>query len=140
MTESISNAGKKREEATSVKENIRKPQPLNCPQCGSTRYNKAGFRYLSDGTAIQRLSCKECGYRFSQPKFSRSNRLQRLSTIHTKSLNLPSSLFYDCQGSYEALSGAPTGQQRPVKPLAAVDNPSKSGLAGATETFSANHA
>jgi hypothetical protein len=56
-----------------------------------------------------------------------------LSTVHTKSLNSPSSLSYDRQGSCEALSGTPTGQQRLVKTLAEVDTPSKSGLAGATE-------
>jgi integrase len=41
---------------------------LRCPQCGSSRTWKSGLRYLKDGTPVQRLLCRSCGYRFSEPK------------------------------------------------------------------------
>lgn len=37
-----------------------------CPQCGSKSLYNDGFRYLSDGTALQRRLCRECAYRFSE--------------------------------------------------------------------------
>ena len=36
-----------------------------CPQCGSKRLYKDGFRYLMDGSTIQRWLCRDCGFRFS---------------------------------------------------------------------------
>jgi integrase len=36
-----------------------------CPECGSASLYRDGFRYLADGTSIQRYLCRECGYRFS---------------------------------------------------------------------------
>ena len=39
---------------------------LVCPECGSTQYFKDGLRYLSDGNAVQRYLCRQCGYRFSE--------------------------------------------------------------------------
>jgi len=41
------------------------PQLL-CPQCGSSKLSKDGFRYLYDGTPVQRLLCRDCDYRFSE--------------------------------------------------------------------------
>jgi integrase/predicted RNA-binding Zn-ribbon protein involved in translation (DUF1610 family) len=38
-----------------------------CPECGSTRIDKAGFRYLVTGSSVQRYQCQKCGYRFSEP-------------------------------------------------------------------------
>jgi len=43
-------------------------QKLCCPECGSNRLYKAGYRYLKDGTPVQRLLCRSCGYRFSERK------------------------------------------------------------------------
>jgi integrase len=37
-----------------------------CPECGSNRIDKAGFRHLADGSPVQRFQCKKCGYRFSK--------------------------------------------------------------------------
>lgn len=45
-------------------------QSLQCPECGSTEVWKAGLRYTSYGE-IQRYVCRDCGYRFSDPEFSR---------------------------------------------------------------------
>ncbi len=39
-----------------------------CPECGSERLYKDGFRHLADGKNIQRYLCRECGYRFSWPR------------------------------------------------------------------------
>jgi len=44
---------------------------LRCPQCGSGRLYRDGFRYLADGKAVQRYRCRDCGYRFSQNKLAR---------------------------------------------------------------------
>ncbi|MDI6847764.1 MAG: tyrosine-type recombinase/integrase [Candidatus Bathyarchaeia archaeon] len=41
---------------------------LTCPECGSKRLFKDGLRYLKDGSTVQRLLCRDCGYRFSQPQ------------------------------------------------------------------------
>jgi integrase len=38
---------------------------ISCPECHGTRLYKAGFRYLADGSSIQRYQCRTCGYRFS---------------------------------------------------------------------------
>jgi len=40
---------------------------LRCPECGSAKLYKDGFRYLTDGTSIQRYLCRDCFYRFSEP-------------------------------------------------------------------------
>ncbi|MGC8999178.1 MAG: IS1/IS1595 family N-terminal zinc-binding domain-containing protein, partial [Candidatus Bathyarchaeia archaeon] len=45
---------------------------LKCPQCGSKRLYRDGLRYLSDGSTVQRWLCRECTYRFTDPKTKRS--------------------------------------------------------------------
>lgn len=68
---------------------------LRCPECGSKRFFKAGFRYLLDGNAAQRWLCRSCGYRFSekgpqgstQPSQKTSDASQHVSIIETQSLN-----------------------------------------------------
>ncbi|MBN1245552.1 hypothetical protein JXA31_08160 [Candidatus Bathyarchaeota archaeon] len=37
-----------------------------CPQCGSKRLYRDGFRYLADGSSVQRWLCRDCSYRFSE--------------------------------------------------------------------------
>jgi integrase len=39
---------------------------LKCPDCGSIRLYRAGLRYLSNGEAVQRWLCRNCGFRFSE--------------------------------------------------------------------------
>jgi len=39
---------------------------LKCPECGSQRLYKDGFRYLKDGSQVQRWLCRDCGFRFSE--------------------------------------------------------------------------
>ena len=43
----------------------------SCPECGSTRLFKDGKRKLSDGSKVQRYLCRDCGYRFTDPKMIR---------------------------------------------------------------------
>ncbi|MEM4143071.1 MAG: tyrosine-type recombinase/integrase [Candidatus Bathyarchaeia archaeon] len=43
---------------------------LRCPECGSERLYRDGMRYLSSGEARQRWLCRNCGYRFSEKRFS----------------------------------------------------------------------
>ncbi len=41
--------------------------PLHpCPQCGSAILYRDGFRYLTDGSSVQRWLCRKCSYRFSE--------------------------------------------------------------------------
>jgi len=83
---------------------------LCCPECGSKKLYKAGFRYTGQGP-IQRLLCRNCGYRFSE-----SNH---------KPLNKPSSIGSNCQVCASSLPGR-------VINLAKVE-PLREGLAGATK-------
>jgi len=39
-----------------------------CPECSSSRIDKAGLRYLANGSSVQRFQCRECGYRFSEKR------------------------------------------------------------------------
>ena len=47
--------------------------PISCPMCGSTRTWKDGLRYVGS-KPTQRYLCRECGYRFSQPKSNKPER------------------------------------------------------------------
>ena len=74
-----------------------------CPQCGSNRLYKDGIRYLLDGSEIQRLLCRNCGYRFSekgsqnsgQPTQKTSDTSQHVSTIDTHSLKGKMDIIYN---------------------------------------------
>jgi len=35
---------------------------LKCPECGSNRLYRDGFRYLADGSQVQRWLCRDCSY------------------------------------------------------------------------------
>jgi integrase len=56
--------------------------PLKCPECGSERLFKDGFRQLPTGEQIQRYRCADYGHRFSKhfPK-----QTLRLPQLHTSS-------------------------------------------------------
>lgn len=54
-----------------------------CPECGSKKLFRDGFRYAADGTSIQRWLCRTCGYRFSEKPSQRN---------HKWSINTPSAL------------------------------------------------
>jgi len=41
---------------------------LECPECGSKRLFKDGKRKLKDGSTVQRYLCRDCGYRFTDPR------------------------------------------------------------------------
>jgi len=61
-----------------------------CPECGSSRTQCDGHRYLKDGTDVQRFSCKDCGYRFSENSYikSRTNRNRQICALKVKNLDL----------------------------------------------------
>jgi len=101
---------------------------LQCPQCGSTRLYKDGLRYLADGTTVQRWLCRECGYRFTNPNHKSQSRWKNPPF----SLNLENCLNDKCQGNNDPEWRDPTSLGRLVQTLATVENPPKSGLAGAT--------
>ena len=66
-------------------------QSLQCPECGSARIWKAGLRSTNFGE-VQRYLCRDCGYRFSDPEFSRKNHIRvneqsvscQICVTHTK--------------------------------------------------------
>ena len=99
------------------------PQPT-CPQCKSTKVCKDGMRYLTNEEAIQRWLCRNCGYRFSDSKAEKNcnqtNMLKYAQKVQRQILNSPSALTFNCQGSDEALSGAPSAIKA-VQTLATVE-------------------
>jgi integrase len=60
---------------------------LRCPECGSTRLNKDGIRYLKDSSSVQRYLCKDCGYRFSWPQSGKQPKRQNLKSQHAITLD-----------------------------------------------------
>jgi integrase len=78
---------------------------LRCPECGSKRFFKAGFRYLLDGNAVQRWLCRSCGYRFSekgpqgstQPLQKTSDVSQHVSIVASKSLKAELATLVPCR-------------------------------------------
>ena len=108
-----------------------------CPECGSAKTWKDGIRETAFGP-VQRYLCRNCAYRFSDP---RSKQLQRLfngsgmsehvERIHTKKLKSKTAILTYCRVSNEPIKRASTGQPRLVKSLATVEPP-KTGPAGAT--------
>jgi integrase len=41
-----------------------------CPECGCSRIDKAGLRYLANGSIKQRFRCQKCGRRFSDNTYN----------------------------------------------------------------------
>jgi integrase/recombinase XerD len=86
-------------------QDTRSNSPLSCPECGSQRLYKAGFRPLVDGAAVQRWLCRNCGYRFSekgpqgstQPSQKTSQFSQHVSTLSTQSLKGKPDIVYNRQ-------------------------------------------
>lgn len=56
-----------------------------CPECGSKRLYNDGFRYLRDGTSVQRLRCRECSYRFSENRLKLPLQKTSKQSINTTS-------------------------------------------------------
>jgi len=58
---------------------------IQCTECGSERLYKAGLRYLKDGYTVQRWLCRNCGYRFSEPKVKVNVSIQSLKSLNSES-------------------------------------------------------
>jgi integrase len=102
---------------------------LSCPQCGSTRSFKDGFRSLRDGRKVQRWLCKNCACRFSQSNLNCSNKAQHASIIEAKGSNRSSAFSFDRQVCDLAEES---------KNLAFKKKPMKTGLAGAERQSTIN--
>jgi integrase len=61
----------------------------NCPQCGGTRFFRAGMRHYPNGSQTQRWLCRNCNHRFTE-------RPKPLKTAKRK---------INCQNSYESNNG-----------------------------------
>ncbi len=44
---------------------------LSCPECGSTRIWRSGFRRPRDGSKVQVYQCGECYHKFTDPNSRR---------------------------------------------------------------------
>jgi integrase len=87
-----------------------------CPICGNQRVWRDGLRYTKDGE-VQRYICRDCGYRFSQPK--------PLQNTSRSSLNSSIALTLDRQISVT--------QPKGTKNLAKVESRIRKQAAGATK-------
>ena len=112
-----------------------------CPECGSNRIWKDGMRETRNGPA-QRFLCRDCGYRFTDPRLKQPQKpLKALETAgknekaSRNKLKNPAGLLYNRRVCDDPFGEAFTGRAWLVQNLAEVENPAKSGLAGATETF-----
>ena len=82
----------------------REPQ-LQCPECGSSKLFKDGFRYRYGGAAVQRWLCRNCGYRFSLEK-GRGQCGKPLQKTSKQSLNNGSGLYSNRQVCVALTRGA----------------------------------
>jgi len=61
-----------------------------CPECGSIKLYRDGFRYPLNGKPIQRWLCRDCGYRFSRKQRSNTlsdkNNLSKYASFKAKNL------------------------------------------------------
>jgi len=64
--------------------------------CDSSKTWKDGIRRTNDGD-IQRYLCRECGYRFSQASWNRSDELEHVQRVHREPLNTHPSLLSNRQ-------------------------------------------
>ncbi|MEJ5327414.1 MAG: tyrosine-type recombinase/integrase [Candidatus Bathyarchaeia archaeon] len=105
-----------------------KQSQLKCPQCGSDRLYKDGLRYLGDGTSVQRWLCRNCGYRFTDPK----NKDRTGWKNPPSGLNPPSASYYSCQGNNDPERREPTARKAALT-LATVEKQNEKRAAGATK-------
>jgi len=112
-----------------------------CPQCGSNRLYKDGLRYLVDSCKVQRLLCRNCGYRFSekasqgpsQPSQKTSQLSQHVSTLSTQSLKGKLDILYNrrvCDLAEESknLAEVETRKEKPMREGTKLDPESMKGL------------
>ncbi|MCK4474911.1 site-specific integrase [Candidatus Bathyarchaeota archaeon] len=63
--------------------------PIKCPECGSLKIWKDGLRYTNPGP-VQRYICRNCAYRFSDPRFQHafnsSDMFQHVQNVLTKKI------------------------------------------------------
>jgi integrase len=70
-----------------------------CPRCNSKKTWKNGKRHSADGFEIQRWSCRECGFRFSDPNdlINALEASEAVETVDTKSLKSKTDIVNVCQ-------------------------------------------
>ena len=121
----------------------RTPGPQACPECGSAKTWKDGIRETAFGP-VQRYLCRNCAYRFSDPRskqaqtlFNGSSMSEHVERIHTKKLKSKTAILNYCRVSNEPIGRASTGQLRLVKSLAEVETreekPTREGTTSNTE-------
>ena len=82
-----------------------------CPCCGSNRSYKDGLRNLANGDSVQRLLCRDCGRRFSQPNVEVNIRSQIGKSLnsrknnHEKRIITPESSIKETSDNLSLLAG-----------------------------------
>jgi len=99
-----------------------------CPQCGSAKIWRDGLRNLADGSIVQRWLCRECGYRFTDPNFTKKS----LWKNPPFRLNLQNCLDHNCQGNNDPLGREPAATMAANTLVKVEKGEEKSGQAGAT--------
>ena len=94
--------------SSSPASNVPKPEPQqkatptitpSCPRCSSKKIWQDAKRYTSEGFEIQRWSCRDCGYRFSDPNDVQKAKAaaKLVERIDTKSLKSKDALVTNRQ-------------------------------------------
>ena len=78
---------------------------LKCPLCGSKRIWKDGLRYTKDGD-VQRFICRDCGRRFSEKSFDKSDSPEHVGRVHTNRSNSSCVLTLDRRVCASQTTGA----------------------------------
>jgi integrase/transposase-like protein len=81
-----------------------------CPECASHRIWKDGFRRTRNGD-VQRYICRECGYRFSETTWNRSDESDCVQKVHSKIL----CSFYSLSSNRQVSVIRPNGAKNLVK-------------------------
>lgn len=112
-----------------------------CPECGSQRTWKDGRRQTNNGV-LQRYLCRDCGYRFTDPRLKQAQKpIRSLETAakdekpQGNKLKSPLGLLFNCRGCDEPFWEALTGPNGLVQTLAEVESRKGKWAAGATENL-----
>ena len=85
-------AGSKSSRKSALTERPAQP-PAKCPDCGSSRIWKDGFRYVRSGTGtigLQRYVCPKCGRRFTETSRRDHDPPEHVESVHTNKSYTPS--------------------------------------------------
>ncbi len=96
-----------------MQEEIKEPPGLNAQNTALKGFTGTVYAtYLANGSTVQRWLCRECTYRFSQPRSNKPDKPQRVETVDTLILKSEDAKFYNGCGS----EGSAVSELRKLKP------------------------